>query len=98
MPRFTNDANAARLKQILDSVGHLLREAFLNLKPPGEHIHNPGYLAEPDHLRIGQVRDMHFAEKGKQMMLAHAEELDIAHNDEFVVLHVKKRAVHDPAD
>ncbi|KAG4427465.1 hypothetical protein IFR05_017053 [Cadophora sp. M221] len=56
-----NDAYALRLEQFEEGLGNLLREPFLDLKSPREHIDNPSDLGEANDLAIRDVPDVHLA-------------------------------------
>lgn len=55
---------------LLQPVGDLLGETFLNLQVPGEQLDDPGQLRQPENALTGQVADMGDAVKGQQVVLA----------------------------
>src|SRR4051794_13071088 len=95
---FADHTDAPGLEQFLNRLRHLLREPFLDLKPPGKHIDDARDLTETDHFRIRQVGNVHFAKERQQVMFTHAEELDIPHDHEFVVFHVEQSTVDNMVD
>ena len=57
-----------------------------------------GILLSPITLSRGQIGDVHLAEERQQVVLAHAEELDVLHDHHLVVLHVEQSPVDDLVD
>src|ERR1700722_346584 len=98
VPRLANDAHAHRLDQFLNGLRDLLCQALLDLQAPRKNVHNARQLTEPDHAVTRDISDVDLAEKRQHMVLAHAEELDVLHDDHLVVLHGKQRAVDDFVD
>ncbi len=94
VPCLTDHRHAARLNQPLNHFRHLLRQSLLNLQAAREGVYQPWNLTESYDLLIRQVSHMHFAEKRQHVVLAHAEELNIPHNDNFVVVHPEQSAIH----
>jgi len=86
-----NDSHAPRLNLFSDGVGNLSGQAFLHLKPPGEHVDKTWNLAEPDYAAVRDVTDVAFSEKRQKVMLAQAENFDVADDDHLVISDVKKR-------
>src|ERR1035437_2067405 len=93
MTGFADYAHAHRVDNLLDGLCYLLRQTLLNLQAPRKDVDDARNLAKADHLGFGKVGDVHFAEERQHMVLAHAEELDVAHNHHLVVLHVEESAV-----
>lgn len=58
----------------------------MNLWAPRYFVHNPGQFAQPYHFAIGKVADMRPAGKRKQVMLAHAVELDVPNQHDFIII------------
>ncbi len=73
-------------------------EALLHLQAAGEDIDEAGDFAEADDLAVGHVGDVRLAEEGKQVMLAHGEELDVLDDDHLVVVDVEESFVEDVGD
>ena len=61
--RFNDDRHPQRLQRLLEASGDLVSQSLLHLKPPGEHIDDPGDLAESDDPALGNVRHVAFAVK-----------------------------------
>lgn len=86
MGRFNQNDHAARIELLLDHIGNRLGHAFLNLRPPCNLVDNPGQLAQPNDLAIGQVPHMRLARKRQEMMLAHAVEFNVPNQHDFIVI------------
>lgn len=82
-----HNADAPRLERILQRLGDLGGEALLDLKPAREGVHEARNLAQAEHLALGQVGHMAAAEEGQEMVLAQAEDFDVAHDHHLVVVH-----------
>src|SRR5581483_1774017 len=93
--RFADDADADRVDNLLDGLRYLLRQPLLNLQPPREDIHDPGNLAEPHHLILGQVGHVHLPVERQQVVFAKTEELDVLDHYHLVILHVVEGPVED---
>src|SRR5512147_1311017 len=76
---------AARPEMGHERVGDLRREAFLHLRAPREDVDHTRDLAQPDDLTVArQIDDVRTAGEGQQMVLADAEDLDVAHDHQVV--------------
>lgn len=75
--------HAARLQDLLDRHGNLLRQPLLQLQPPREHLRDPRELGEAEDLAVGNVADVHTAGERDEVVLAHGEDLDILHDNYF---------------
>jgi hypothetical protein len=64
MDRLDHHAHPSRPQYLVDDSGDLRRHALLDLKTPGEAIHHPGELGNPDDAIGRQVADMHHAGVG----------------------------------
>jgi len=93
MLRFDNHSDSKRLDRLINGLGNLRRQPFLHLEPAAEHLDKTHDFADADHFLVRKVTDVAFAEKGEQMMFAHAEEIDIGNDDHFIVLDVKQRII-----
>ena len=82
---FDHDADAARGEVLVEGVADLLRQALLELRPTGENVHRAREFREPhDPVAGRQVGDVGPAEKGQEVVLAGAVELDSAHDDRLL--------------
>jgi len=54
-----NEGDALRLERFGEGKCDLLRETFLDLKPPREHFDYSSDLGEPNYSAVGNVSDMH---------------------------------------
>lgn len=84
-----NDSNTSWLNCLCDSHSNLLRQPFLDLKPPRIDLHDPGQLTQTQNLPTGQISDGHFAVERDQVVLAHREHLDVLHHHHLVVVLVE---------
>lgn len=82
---FEHNADAARRQVRIESIGNLLGETLLQLRPTREHIDRARQFRQAHDASVaGQICDMRLAEKGQQVMLTHAAEIDPADQDELV--------------
>ena len=95
MDRLDDDADPRGLEDPVDRVRDLLGQPFLNLKPPGVHLHDPRQLRQADDAAVGNVRDVRATKEWKQMVLAQAVQLDVAHHDHVLMLFVEERIADD---
>ena len=79
------------LQDVHDGVGDLVGEPLLHLEPPGEDVHDPGHLGQPEDLAVGDVGDVRPAEERQQVVLAERVELDVAHHDHALVALLEHR-------
>src|SRR3989344_4781274 len=77
----------------LDGLGDLLGHAFLDLNAARENIYDARNLREPDDSAVGDVSHMALAVKGKEMMLAEREEIDVFDDDHLVVFFLEGGAL-----
>jgi hypothetical protein len=78
---------------LVDGFGDLGRQPLLDLQPPAVHFHQARNFAQSDDLFVGNVCHVTLAEKGQEVVLAQAEEIDIRHDHHLIVLHFKQRVV-----
>src|SRR6185312_4071478 len=95
VPRFADHAHSYRLQHILKRLRDLLCQPFLQLEPPGEHVHDAGNFAQPDHFVLRQITYVDLAEKRQHVMLAHREKFDIPDDHHLVAFVRKQSAVDD---
>jgi hypothetical protein len=81
----------------------LRSEQFLELElkylqPAGVDLNDPGKLAEPEHLSVGQVADADLAKEGDEMVLAEGEHLNVLHHDELVSVFLEDGVLHRVLD
>src|SRR5262245_10293592 len=98
MSRFDDHPHSMRIELRLQGFSDLHGQPLLNLQPSRKHVHDARNLAESHHLLIGQIAHMNSAVERQQVMLAHAEEIDVFHNDHLVVLDREERAVQEMID
>ena len=79
------DAYSARLEYIVDDVGNLGCEFFLDLQAFGESFNNPGEFADAHHAPIGHVSNPRPSQDRCHVMLAKAFEADAAQHNHFVI-------------
>ena len=74
-----------------EGIGDLRREPLLDLRTLGEHVDEAGDLAQPRDLPVlgGDVAHMGDPVEGHEVVLTRAVDLDVAHEDEFVVVDVE---------
>ncbi len=92
MAGFDDHAYALRLDYFLNGFGDLRGEAFLNLQAAGEEFDQARDLAQADHLAVGDVGYVHFAEERQQVVLAEAEHFYVFDDDHLVVGDGEERA------
>ena len=76
----------------------LVGQALLQLQPPREDVDEARDLAEADHLAVRDVGDVALAEERQQVMLAHAVEVDVAHDHHLAIIDVEQRAIEHLVD
>ena len=87
MLAFGHDDDALGVRVFHQRVRDLLGDAFLHLRATRVQLHQSGELAQSDDLPVGRdVADMRDAVERQQMMLAHREQLDVAHQHHFIGL------------
>src|SRR5262249_50764438 len=82
----------------VDGIGNLIGEPFLDLKPATEDLNQPGNLTQPDHLLVREISYVALTEKRKEVMLAHAEKINVGYDHHLVVFHVEESIVQNPID
>src|SRR5262245_58740613 len=95
MLRFDNARDAVGVKGLEERCGDLLCHALLELEAAREDLHDSGKLAEADDLAVCNIRDMRPGIERQDMMLAHAEEVNVLYDDHLIVLFVKDGAVEN---
>src|ERR1700733_745617 len=85
MVGFEDDAYPLRLEVFLQPVCYLDGEAFLDLEVPGEQLHHPGQLGQPQDPFGGYVADVGHAVEGQEVVLAQRVEGDVPGQDQLVV-------------
>lgn len=78
-------AGAAGIQFLHHQIGDLLRHPLLHLRPFRDDLHDAGQLAQADDLAVRDIGDVGLAEERQQMVFAHAFEVDVLHEDHFVV-------------
>lgn len=85
MSRFEDDDRASCIQFFRDQIGDLMGHPFLNLGAARDFLDDSGQLAQAGHFSARKVADVGDSHEGKQVMLAHAVEADVAHEDDFIV-------------
>src|SRR3954452_9440708 len=91
-----HDDHAAGLEDLHEGVGDLGGQPLLHLGPLGVDVDQPGQLGQPGHLpALGRdVSDMGHARERHQVVLAHRPQLDVADQDQLVVVEGEDRGQH----
>ena len=76
-------------------LGDLHGEPLLHLQPPREHVDEARDLREAHHLALGNVGHVGLAEEGQEVVLAEAEDVDVADDHHLVVLDGEERLVEE---
>mmetsp|Transcript_1386 Transcript_1386/g.3030 ORF Transcript_1386/g.3030 Transcript_1386/m.3030 type:complete len:228 (-) Transcript_1386:134-817(-) len=79
-----HDSDTMRVERFLQRGCNLLGQALLHLKPPRKELRHTHELGQTDHLAPREVGDVCSPVERDKMMLAHAEELDVAKHDHLV--------------
>ena len=83
---FDYDHGAQRGQGFNQVIGYLFGQPFLDLKPPGQGIHQVGDAVQPhDSALVGDVDDAGGPGKRKKMMFADGIDWDILQNDHFIM-------------
>src|SRR5438034_7622352 len=93
-----DDGDASRGNLFADDIGDLVRKPLLDLQTAAEDVHDPGNLAQSNHLRARNVGDVALAEKWQQMMLTQAVEIDVLDDDHLAVVDCEEGIVDDLVD
>ncbi len=78
-------AHAVGLEHVLDGLGDLGGELFLDLQAMGEALHHPRQLGDAHHAVGRQVADMGAAHHRQHVVLAEANHADVAEHDQLVI-------------
>src|SRR5271163_80116 len=84
--------HALRFDYSLDGFGDLGGEALLNLEAAGKDFDQAWNFAEADHLAVGDVGDVYFAEERQQVVFAEAEHFDVFDDHHLIVGDGEQRA------
>src|SRR5262245_29322963 len=98
MSRFDDHAHPMRIELRLQGFGDLYSQSFLDLKSAREDIHDARNFAQSHHFLVGQIADVNFSVERQQMMLAHAEEIDVLYDNHLIVFNWEKRTVQEVID
>ena len=81
------------LRSSSSSVRDLGRQPLLHLRPAGEDVDEPGQLRQPGDLPgfVRDVADVRLPVEGDQVVLAEADEPDVAHQHHLVVALIEDR-------
>lgn len=60
---FDDNRHALGTNGMLDGVGNLLGQFFLNLQTPRIHVDNPRHLGQAEHFTARQIADVTFADE-----------------------------------
>jgi hypothetical protein len=83
--RLDDHAHALGLQHLLNRVGHLRRQALLDLQALGVSFHYPGEFRDAHHPAIWDVGDSGAADDRRHVVLAVAEEWNATQDDHLVV-------------
>ena len=86
MLRFDNNTDTFGVDWLHEGFCNLAGKALLHLQSTGEAVDETGEFADAVHFVAGDIADVTLAEKGEKMVLAHAVDLDVAHDDHVVAL------------
>lgn len=76
-----HDCNALWSEDFAESEGDLLGESFLDLEAACKHFCDAGEFGEAENFAIGDVTNVHFAEKGDKVVLTEGVDFNVADND-----------------
>ena len=82
---FEHHSHAFGGEVLLQPVGNLLGQAFLDLEVAGEELDDPGQLGQPEEPFAGQVADVRHPRERQEVVLAEGLEGDAPGQDELVV-------------
>lgn len=82
---FEYDGDALGLQALMEAVGDLLGQSFLDLKAAGEPVRDPGQLGQTEDATAREVADVGDAAEGQQVVLAQRLERQVPGQDELVV-------------
>ena len=90
------DDHAARFERLDQFLGDLGREPFLDLRPLGVDVDEPGQFGQASDAAVlaGDVADVGDTGEGQQMMLADAPDLDVLDQDQLVVAEIEGGRQH----
>src|SRR5205814_10347124 len=88
-----DDSHTSGTNFLIDGFGNLSRQPFLNLESPGVHVRYPRDFTQADNAPFRNISHVTFTKERKQVMLAKAEQLDVAHDDHFVVGHIEQSSI-----
>jgi hypothetical protein len=71
---------------LAEEVGNLGRETLLDLRPTGQHLHEPCDFADTENPALGNVADVSDAMEGQKMMFTEGSEGDVSHDDHLMVV------------
>ena len=77
--------HAARPERIVQRMGDLVGEPFLELKPAGECVDQARQLRNPDDPLVRPIADMGDAEDRREMMFAGRDQRNGSQQDSFVI-------------
>jgi len=92
---FDHNGHALWFNSVVNDFGDLHRQALLHLQAPGEHIDKTGDLAQSNDLPVGNIGDMAFSEKRKEMVFTKTEDLNVPDDYHLVIRHLEQSAVQD---
>src|SRR3569833_2400237 len=68
------------MQDVVEGARDLLSQTFLNLEPSGEHLDDPGQLAQANDPSVWDVCDVRLSKERQHVMLAQTVELDVANH------------------
>src|SRR5712671_4393189 len=85
MRRLDDHGDALGFEDIVDRIGDLRRQLFLDLQPLGIDVDHAGELADADHPAVRDVTHPGLADDGRHVVLAMTLEANAAQHDHLVV-------------
>ncbi|MNE52576.1 hypothetical protein D3C80_1472520 [compost metagenome] len=95
MLRLDHHGHAGRVGHLLDGLGDLPGEVFLDLQAAGEHVDDARHLRQAEHLAAGDVGDVCLADEGQQVVFAQRIQLDVLDQHHLAVVGAEQRVVDD---
>src|SRR5690554_362769 len=85
--------HTTRLQDLLHSPGDLLCQTLLHLETTGEHLRDPGQLAQTQDSSVREIGDVDLPEKWHEVMFAEGEDVDVPDHDHLAAVLLEDRIV-----
>lgn len=95
MTTLHNNRHTLRFQNLHNRIRHFLRQSLLDLQPPCKHLCDSGQFANPNDGIVRNIPNVHLPRERHQMVLAHAEHLDVLDDDHLGVILLENRPVDD---